>query len=111
MDCGIPSIITPWIKIETKTVSMSDEIKKALRKTKSVKHETKTLMLKEIIENYRVENPNKQAIGFQEVRKILQEKYGVSHNIQWPPQGTGPQMRQMPLFEGMYANIEGASAG
>jgi DNA repair photolyase len=41
---------------------------------------------------------------------LLQEKYGVSHNIQWP-QGTGPQMRQMPLFEGMYANIEGASAG
>ena len=77
MDCGIPSIIAPWIKIETKTVDISDEIKKALRKTKSVKHETKTLMLKEIIENYRVENPNKQAIGFQEVRKILQEKYGV----------------------------------
>jgi DNA repair photolyase len=54
--------------------------------------------------------PKEYSRGVYERVWLLQEKYGVRHNIQWP-QGTGPQMRQMSLFEGMYANIEGASAG
>jgi DNA repair photolyase len=54
--------------------------------------------------------PREYSRGVHERVRLLQEKHRVSHKIQWP-QGTGPQMRQMPLFEGMYANIEGASAG
>ncbi len=30
--------------------------------------------------------------------RLLQEKYGVGHDVQWP-QGTGPRVRQMSLFE------------
>ena len=77
MDCGIPSIIAPWVKLEKTSVKFSDKIQKELRKTKNVKSETKTEILKEIISNYRAENPNKQAIGFQEVRQILQERFNV----------------------------------
>jgi len=77
MDCGIPSIIAPWVKLEKTSVKFSDKIQKELRKTKNVKSETKTEILKEIISNYRAENPNKQAIGFQEVRQILQQRYNV----------------------------------
>ena len=77
MDCGIPSIIAPWVKLEKTSVKFSGKIKKELRKTKNVKNETKTEILKEIISNYRAENPNKQAIGFQEVRQILQQRYNI----------------------------------
>ena len=42
--------------------------------------------------------PKEYSRGVHERVRLLQEKYGVSHDIQWP-QGTGPRVRQMPLFE------------
>jgi len=42
--------------------------------------------------------PREYSRGVYERVRLLQEKYGVRQNIQWP-QGTGPRVRQMPLFE------------
>jgi DNA repair photolyase len=42
--------------------------------------------------------PREYSRGVYERVRLLQEKYGVKQNIQWP-QGTGPRVRQMPLFE------------
>jgi len=42
--------------------------------------------------------PREYTRGVHERVWRLQEKYGVSHNIQWP-QAAGPRVRQMPLFE------------
>ncbi len=42
--------------------------------------------------------PREYSRGVHERVRLLQEKYGVSHKIQWP-QGTVPRVRQMPLFE------------
>jgi len=43
--------------------------------------------------------PRDYSRGVYERVWLLQEKYGVRHEMQWP-QGTGPQVRQMSLFEG-----------
>lgn len=42
--------------------------------------------------------PREYSRGVHERVCLLQEKYGVGHDIQWP-QGTGPRVRQMSLFE------------
>ena len=42
--------------------------------------------------------PREYSRGVYERVRLLREKYGVGQNIQWP-QGTGPRVRQMPLFE------------
>ena len=41
--------------------------------------------------------PREYSRGVHERVRLLQEKYGVSHNIQWP-QGTGPRVRQMSFW-------------
>ena len=41
--------------------------------------------------------PREYSRGVYEKVRLLQEGYGVGHNIQWP-RGTGPRVRQMPLF-------------
>jgi DNA repair photolyase len=43
--------------------------------------------------------PREYSRGVYERVWLLQEKYGVRHKMQWP-QGTGPRVRQMSLFEG-----------
>jgi len=42
--------------------------------------------------------PQEYSRGVYERVRLLQEKYGVRHNIQWP-QGRGPRVRQMSFFE------------
>ena len=47
--------------------------------------------------------PSGYSRGVHERVRLLQEKYGVSHNIQWP-QAAEPRVRQMPLFVTMEYN-------